>query len=93
MFKIRVQEKKKPKKRRSKVDGDILEEKVADAIMNTIHGGFASGGETMVARMRHVKEVEVATVRKADPKYFSLTLCLLIAMPRVFTFSTMMLLS
>lgn len=33
-----------------------MEKKVAYAMVDTIHGGFASGGNTLAVRRKHVRE-------------------------------------
>lgn len=38
-------------------------------MVNTIHGRFASGRDTMAARRKHIQEVDVAVVKMSDPIY------------------------
>lgn len=46
-----------------------MEEEAVDATVSLIHRGFASGGETMAARRRHLKKVEVAAIGTTDPRF------------------------
>lgn len=46
-----------------------LEKKVVDCSVNTIHGGFTSGGETMAAKKRHLQAAKVATIRSSDQSF------------------------
>lgn len=45
-----VRKRKRTEDSKSGVSEDQLEEKEADTTVNTIHGGFSSGGEMMVAK-------------------------------------------
>lgn len=38
-------------------------------MVNTIHNGFASGGNTMATRRKHVQVAKVAAVGIFDPMY------------------------
>lgn len=50
-------------------DNEDLNEEAADAMVNTIHRGFANGRDTMVVRRKCVREVEVAKIKTFDPKF------------------------
>lgn len=45
------------------------EKEYANAMVNTIHNGFASGGNTMATRRKHVQVAKVAAVGIFDPMY------------------------
>lgn len=47
-------------------DENLQEKQVADTTVSTFHGGFASGGDMIAARRRHIREAEVAAIGTFD---------------------------